>query len=103
LSDFRWDAASGIRNEIYRHLNLCLLQGRSSVPVEADTGGRPFTSHPIPQNCRSQAKLEELWADELGKVVVMHDDHIQRPDYCIGVACEKAFAGQPIGGYETHI
>jgi hypothetical protein len=101
LTDFRWDANGGLKNQIYMHLNLWFLQGKA-VAVKADTGGRPYKTHPIPEGCRTQQRLEELWADELGRLLVPHDDHARSGEYFIGVACERAFAGEPIGHYEPH-
>src|SRR5215510_9565124 len=45
LEAFQWDTAAGIKNEIYRHLNLCALNGRAPQ-VSADTGGKAYTAHP---------------------------------------------------------
>jgi hypothetical protein len=101
LADFKWGGNGALKNQIMTHLNLWLL-GDHAVRVNADIGDRPYTPHPIPAGCRTQQGLEELWADELGKLIVLHDDHTRDGEYFIGIACEKAFAGEEVSQFETH-
>jgi hypothetical protein len=101
LADFKWGGNGTLKNQIITHLNLWLLGGHA-VNVNADTDGRAYTPHPLPAGCRTQQRLEELWADELGKLVVQHDDHTHNAEYFIGIACERAFAGEKVGQFEPH-
>jgi hypothetical protein len=90
-----------MKNQIFTHLSRWFLNGRAVV-VRAEIGTRSYTQHPVPENCRTAQGLEEIWADELGKLVVLHDEHGRNGEYFIGIACEKAFAGDSIGRYENH-
>lgn len=101
LEDFSWDQNNSLRDQIYTHLRLWFLQGKA-VKVRAEIGAKPYEPHPIPENCQTQHGLEEMWADELGKLLVMHDEKAHNGEYFIGIACEKAFAKLAIGRYERH-
>jgi hypothetical protein len=100
LSEFDWKEDGGIRSQIYMHLHLWWLQGKSAN-VHA-SGKIDYKPHPIPEGCRTAQGLEEIWADELGKIVVLHDQHSEHGEYFIGIACEKAFSGEKLGDYEKH-
>jgi hypothetical protein len=101
LAEFKWGGNGTLKNQIMTHLNLWLLGGHA-VKVNTDIGDRPYTPHPIPAGCHTQQGLEELWADELGKLLVLHDDHTRNGEYFIGIACEKAFAGEKVSPFEAH-
>lgn len=101
LADFKWGGNGTLKNQIITHLNLWLLGGHA-VKVNIDIGNRTYTPHPMPTGCTTQQRLEELWADELGKLVVQHDDHTRHGEYFIGIASEKAFAGENVGQFEAH-
>jgi hypothetical protein len=101
LTEFKWDGNGSLKNQIFTHLNLWFLHGKA-VAVQADIGAVPHMPHPIPENCQTQQGLEEIWADEMGRLLVFHDDYSRNGEYFIGIACEKAFAGNSIGQYEPH-
>jgi hypothetical protein len=101
LEEFKWIDNQGIRNQIYQHLQLWFLNGQS-VKVAIDIGTTAYEQHPVPEGCQTTDKLEELWADEMGRLVVVHDNSMPNGKYCIGVACEKAFSDKPIGKYAAH-
>jgi hypothetical protein len=101
LTEFKWDGNGSLKNQIITHLNLWFLHGKA-VSVQANIGATPYRPHPIPKDCRTQQGLEEIWADELGRLLVLHDNYIHDNEYFIGIACEKAFAGNSVGQYEPH-
>jgi hypothetical protein len=45
--------------------------------------------------------LVEIWSDELGIILVLHDQCCNKDEYFIGVACEQGFAGEPVSEYDN--
>lgn len=101
LQDSIWDGKGGFKNQILTHLNLWFLREKA-VMVSLKTFDKTYALHPIPQNSRTEHGLEEIWADELGKLLVLHDEKVKGNEYFIGIACENAFAGHKKGQYETN-
>ena len=46
--------------------------------------------------------LAEIWADELGKLLKAHDECCSGNNFFIGIACEKAYSGFPIGSFQQN-
>lgn len=60
-------------------------------------GHRP---HPLPVSCKNEG-LVELWSDELGRILLIHDASIIKNEYFIGIACSSGFSGGETGKYNT--
>jgi hypothetical protein len=56
--------------------------------------------HPVPEGCGGKG-LVEIWQDEVGKILFVHDSVCRRTEFFIGVACDSAFAGGPLGEYDN--
>jgi len=83
--------------DIFRLLSQWFLQKHDGL-VELDpssvTGHVP---HPVPAGCAGE--LVMFWADEMGKLLIAHDECGPRRGFSIGIACDKGFAGEQIGEY----
>ncbi|HEY0020573.1 MAG TPA: hypothetical protein VGC13_30015 [Longimicrobium sp.] len=79
--------------EIYRLLTLLFLQPRPGL-IDVDVSSAEGTqSHPIPIGCHDTG-LVEYWAEEMGKLLVLHDSAVTDDGFFIGIACPFAFAGE---------
>jgi len=80
--------------DIYRLLNVWFLQTHERV-IKIDTRSiQKATVHPLPHGI-SDCGWASLWAEEIGKLLVIHD-RVCKPEFCIGIACEQAFTtGNP--------
>jgi hypothetical protein len=56
--------------------------------------------HPVPEGCVGDG-LVEIWADEMGRVLWLHDSKCGTAGYCIAVACACAFSGGELGRYDV--
>jgi hypothetical protein len=57
-------------------------------------------NHPPPMNYLSRG-LIELWQEEVGKLLYVHDTLCVHNEYFVGVACDSAFAGGELGEYSN--
>jgi len=57
-----------------------------------------YTRHPLPTGCED-SEFAMSWSDELGRLWILHSQHCSPGSYFIGVACARAFAGEPKGTY----
>lgn len=103
---FDWTPPSRdkIQGEIYRLIQQLLLRKHERL-VQLDnyidlSSIREYSPHPIPKGCEKQG-LVEMWSDELGIILVLHEQCRKKDEYFIGVACEHGFAGEPIGEYDN--
>ena len=89
-----------LMQDIFRLLSQWFLQKRAGV-VELDlssiTGHSP---HPVPSGCAADG-LVMFWADEMGKLLIVHDECGPQGGFSIGVACDKGFAGESLGEYSA--
>lgn len=86
--------------EIYRLLDQWFLQKHSRL-IEIDVSEiRDYSPHPIPKGCNEKG-LTILWADEVGKILVIHDRCCTSGQFFVGIICEKACAGDSLGEYEN--
>lgn len=104
---FDWTPPSRdkIQGEIYRLLQqLFLREHKRLIQLENYinlSSIREYAPHPVPKTCQKQG-LVEMWADELGIMLILHDKCRNKDENFIGVACEQAFAGEPLGEYENN-
>lgn len=95
-----YDWAESKTFEIYKLLDQWFLQKHSSL-IEIDVSDiKDYLPHPIPKGCDEKG-LTIFWADEVGKILVIHDRCCASGQFFIGVTCEKAFAGDSLGEYEN--
>jgi hypothetical protein len=103
---FDWTPPSRnkIQGEIYRLIQQVFLREHERI-VQLDNYIDLFVEkehlpHPVPKGCEKQG-LVEIWSDELGIILVLHDQCCNKGEYFIGVACEHGFAGEPVGEYDN--
>lgn len=102
LEAYCWNQPTGLKGEIYAHLTRLLLAGGDrAVSVNLSTITE-YAAHPVPIGCEENEIYVQLWADEMGKLLVAHDACIAGHEYFIGVACELAFSGKQINSYKAH-
>lgn len=93
VDEFDWmnrGAQFALLGEVYRLLVTWFLHPHDRL-VRVNTsrvGDVPL--HPLPQGT-NRAGWAELWAEEMGKLLVIHDLKCA-PRFCVGVACERAFS-----------
>jgi hypothetical protein len=97
-----FDCGSGERpypliEDLFALLDQWLLQPSEAVVTikVPDNGVRP---HPLPVSAKV-GSLVDMWAAEVGGLLVLHNKHADGKRFFIGVACELAFAGHTIGTY----
>lgn len=85
--------------EIYNLLNQWFLQPNERL-IQPDLSDiTDYEIHPIPEGC-SSAGLVNTWANEVGKLLWLHDQCCPSSSYFIGIACEKAYTGSPPQKYK---
>lgn len=57
----------------------------SEIPADV------YNPHPVPQGTEEEYMVE-LWAEEVGKLLYLHDLCCKKKEFFIGIACELAFA-----------
>jgi len=58
--------------------------------------------HPLPRGCRRNGAVSDMWAEEMGQILTLHDSAARGNEYFIGVACESGFSGGEVNQYEDH-
>ena len=98
VESFDWNQSS--KYDIYKLLDQWFLQKHKRL-VEIDVSNiKDYVAHPIPKGCSGQG-LVIFWADELGRMLVLHDRCCPVGRFFIGVGCERAFAGDCLGEYDN--
>jgi len=102
--DWRNRGNDPLLREIYNLLNQWFLKKHGGLIelTEADFSGvNRYQPHPIPIGCYNIG-LVEIWADEVGKLLSLHDKCCPNNSYFIGIACEQAYSGSTLQQYCTH-
>lgn len=63
-----------------------------------------YVPHIVPQKSsykKDSESLLELWMDELGKILILHDQCIEKDEYFIGIACPYGFSGGDVDTYQS--
>lgn len=84
--------------DVYRFLSQLFLQSHPNLRMVNLDGAKSDKPHPIPRNASEGGRVAS-WADELGKLLLIHDSCIAKSGYFIGIACERAFAGHAVNIY----
>ena len=97
VSEIDWQSRGGqypVLIEIHRLLLAWFLQPHERLVRIDTTSVQQAPVHPLPGGVLDSG-WASLWAEELGKLLVMHD-RVCRPGFCVGVACEQGFStGHP--------
>lgn len=86
--------------EIHRHLSHLFLQQNSTCIMIELSNVTGYTLHPVPTGIGNGGDLSR-WADELGRLLKVHDQAINGHGYFLGIACDKSFSGQTVGTYSS--
>ena len=85
--------------DIFNLLNQWFLQPNDRL-IQPDLSDiTDYEPHPIPEGC-SSAGLVNTWANEVGKLLWLHEQCCLSGSYFIGIACEKAYTGLPPQKYK---
>lgn len=80
--------------DIYRLLNVWFLQPHERLIMVDTSNIQQAPVHPLPRGISDEG-WASLWAEEIGKMLVIHDS-VCKPGFCVGIACEQAFTtGRP--------
>lgn len=106
INEFDW--ASNQPNllvEIYRFLDVLLLRqdyriidANKYLDLIGSFAIQDYYLHPLPKRCENQEGFLEIWSDELGKILFLHNQ-CSGSDFFIGIACAYGFAGQCVDQY----
>ncbi|MBS0158915.1 MAG: hypothetical protein JSS26_10070 [Nitrospira sp.] len=101
VTEIDWSSpkAQGVLREIYRLFSQLFLTTPGKllqIDVSTVTGHQP---HPLPIGTLPDQGLIELWCDEIGRLLVLHDRSLKGNGFFIGIACEKGFAGDLCNSY----
>jgi len=95
----RYDECAFLR-EIVRLIQQWVLQPHVGIEGIDVSGMQDFQPHPMP--CGSEGKgLVEIWQDEIGRMLFVHDSLCNQNEFFIGIACDSAFAGRQLGEYNN--
>jgi len=95
LNCIDWEQSGNLLYEIYKHLSLLFITGNKRI-IHIDLSSiNDFQPHPLPEGILSKGN----WADEVGKLLVMHDSCFDGKTSFIGIICAHAFAGGPLCKY----
>lgn len=99
--DWRHPDSHPLLIEIYNLLNQWFLKKHERL-VQADLSDvNKYQRHPIPAGC-SALGLVEIWSNEVGRLLTLHDKCCHGNSYFIGIACEQAYSGSTLNRYCTH-
>ncbi len=87
--------------DIHRHLSKLFLRKHNQLVCLDLAAICDHSLHPTPMGC-SIAGLVEIWADEVGKLLKVHDECCRGNNFFIGIACEKAYSGFSIGSFQRN-
>jgi hypothetical protein len=97
----RYDERPHLR-DILRLIQQWVLQPHEGIE-EIDVSGvqdHEYEPHPVPEGCEGKG-LVEFWEDEVGRILFVHDAVCEKAAFFIGVVCNSAYAGGPLGQYNN--
>ncbi len=88
--------------DIVRLIRQWVLQPHEGIEAIHVSGvqDHEYQSHPVPRGCEGKG-LVEIWQDEVGRILFVHDTVCEGSQFFIGVACDSAFAGGLLGEYNN--
>ena len=97
----RYNECPQLRN-ILRLIRQWVLQPHEGIEAIDVSGVQDLEFQPHPMHQGSEGKgLVKFWQDEVGRILFVHDTVCERSEFFIGVACDSAFAGGPLGEYNN--
>ncbi len=84
--------------DIYRLLTNWFLQPHERLVRVSVDDIATYSPHPVPEGVEGKG-LVELWSDEVGKLLELHDKCTDDNSYFVGIACERAFGGAEVSKY----
>ncbi len=101
IDEFDWNPSRPypLLNEIYRLITHWFLQPNNRLVEINVEHVKKHEPHPVPIGTENEG-LVDFWADELGKILTLHDEYSTRNEFFIGVACEPAFANNDTCQYD---
>lgn len=106
IQSFDWESRTddphlkALLRDIWRYLNEWFLTPHNRLIQINLSDVKDYKSHPTPKGC-STAGLVEIWADEVGRLLTLHDKCCPKQYYFIGIACEQAYSGLPPNTYDN--
>ncbi|MDC3962566.1 hypothetical protein KEG38_52600 [Polyangium jinanense] len=100
VEHFEWSQTTTIPllMEVYRLLQQWILSPNERIIRLRLEHVQLTVAHPLPSRCTSESLLVGYWADELGKVLSLHDQ-TGVFGYFIGIACPGGFSGGIVDCY----
>jgi len=97
----RYDECPQLR-DILRLIQQWVLQPHEGIEAidVSRVQDEEYQSHPVPQGSEGKG-LVEIWQDEVGRLLFVHDTVCNGTEFFTGVACDSAFAGGPLGEYDN--
>ena len=84
---------------IYHVLAQMALQQHGVVAVNVSSV-KARSLHPLPKACRADG-AGQIWSEEAGRLLTVHDEECGGNTAFIGVGCTSAFAGGTLGEYDN--
>lgn len=104
VSDENWDWEQADRHpllvEIRKFVAILFLQPHPNLLKIDVSKITTHASHPIPAGSERRGLLE-LWADEMGRLLHLHDKTYEDGLFRIGIACHMALCGKKSAEYES--
>ena len=102
VEEFDWQRTGPypLLRTIYDLLNQWFLLPHDRLIKIDLTDIQDHQPHPLLCGCQTEG-LSEIWADELGKLLIIHDACCAHNNFFIGVACAFAFSGEQVGEYNN--
>lgn len=91
---FEWEGSNSypLLREIYNLLVSLFLNPHTGYERVPEFTVDDYQAHPIPQECVDELFVEE-WANEMGKLLILHNSYCPEGRFYIGIACAYGFGG----------
>jgi hypothetical protein len=94
IQEFDWTSEhQSLLVDIHRYLQQWFRQPRDGLVAVDVADVTEYQPHAVPQRCAKDG-LVDFWADELGRILSLHDECCDGGRFFIGIACPYAFAGE---------
>lgn len=100
--NWEWDQGDKIPllRDIRRHIVNLFQQEQHGLVRVSVSCINSYCQHPIPGG-EDPEGLFTFWADELGRILALHDSVYRDGEFHFGIACHQAFAGKACGQYSV--
>jgi hypothetical protein len=102
IEDFDWQRTGPypLLQVIHSLLVQWFLQPHSGLLVLDLDDIEVTQPHPVPIDCGQDGNVV-LWAEDVARLLVLHDACAQSGRFFLGIACHNAFGGEPLGAYDA--